>query len=314
MDYHRVAELHHAARATAYASANHHAKATRHRQRAAIHARHSRLSFGGLAKGSEVANADLLGRNLSCPITFELFVDPVVISSGITVERRAIERRLLTSDKCPLTRATITRQLVTNWLVRSIVDDFKLAYGSREGEEWADIRALCNPKPESRPSYVPSAPAVAVEDTDQVLQVKRYVQMPYEELERLSEGNDDVAHREIVRRYILYRATMRDLSYAYDGSTKLPGGVVNETADEVARNRAGFGIPTEDLLGFIRTREAAQLERFGAMHLSAFARHVAASTETDVPFKLLFGLPVTTEYDEECQYGDGSEEDFWYGA
>lgn len=260
-----------------------------------------------------MANADLLGRSLSCPITLELFVDPVVISSGQTVERRAIERRLATSDKCPVTRATITRHLVPNWLVRSMVDDFKKAYGSRAGDEWEDIRALCNPEQESRPSYVPSAPAVAVEDTEQVLQVKRYVQMPYEELERLSADNDDVAHREIVRRYLLYRATMRDLDDSYD-TTPTAGGVEDETADEVARDRGGFGIPTEDLLGFIRAREAAQLERFGARHLSAFARHVAASTEADVPFKLLFGLPVTTEYDEECQYGDGSEEDFWYGA
>jgi len=253
MDYHRVAELHHAARANAYVSGNHHEKATRHRARAVAHAQLTRLRFGGLAKGSEVANAGLLGRSLSCPITLALFVDPVVISSGQTVDRREIERNLLRgSDRCPVTNVRITRQLVTNWLVVSLVDEFKKAYGSREGDEWGEIRALCHPEQESRPSYWPSEPAVAVEDTEQVLRVKRYVQMPYEELERLSD--DDGAHLETVRRYLLYRATMEDLSDSHDGSVYLPGGVEAETAAEVAMNPAGFGIPTETLLGFIRTR------------------------------------------------------------
>ena len=90
MDYHRMAELHHTARASAYAFG---AKARGHRARAAMHARASRLRFGGPAAG-EAANAEALGRSLSCPITLALFVDPVVISTGQTVERIAVERLL----------------------------------------------------------------------------------------------------------------------------------------------------------------------------------------------------------------------------
>jgi hypothetical protein len=161
-----------------------------------------------------------------------------------------------------------------------------------------------------RAAYHASFGAIEAYGTDQALEVRRYVQMPYEELERLSD-DDDGAYREMVRRYLLYRWTMRDLddTYEEENTGLRTADVVDETAAEVADD----AVSTETLLGFIRTREAAQLDRFGAEHLSAFARHVAAATASDVPFKLLFGLPVTTEYNEECLYGDSAEEDFWSG-
>jgi hypothetical protein len=212
MDYHRMAELHHTARASAYASGNH-AKARGHRARAAMHARASRLRFGGPAAG-EAANAEALGRSLSCPITLALFVDPVVISTGQTVERKDIERVLRgpeSSHKCPVSNVRITRALVTNWIVRSIVDVFIKTYGAREGDEWEEVRALCHPKPE--PSAAAAPPAVA--DTEEAAKVKLYVQMPYEELVRLSDETDDAddddAFREMVRRSDLYLSVMTDL-------------------------------------------------------------------------------------------------------
>jgi hypothetical protein len=166
MDYHRMAELHHTARASAYASANH-AKARGHRARAAMHARASRLRFGGPAAG-EAANAEALGRSLSCPITLALFVDPVVISTGQTVERKDIERVLRgpeSTHKCPVSNVRITRVLVTNWLVRSMVDYFINTYGAREGDEWEGVRALCHPEPE--PSSAAAAAAAVGEGTDE---------------------------------------------------------------------------------------------------------------------------------------------------
>lgn len=121
---------------------------------------------------------------------------------------------------------------------------------------------------------------------------------------------DDGAFREIVRRYLLYRATSSDLDDAYDEESTglLMADVVDETAGEVACDV----VSTDALLGFIREREHAQLRRFGAQHLTALARHTAASNASDVPFKLLFGLPVTTDYNEECIYGYTADQDFWY--
>ena len=88
---------------------------------------------------------------------------------------------------------------------------------------------------------------------------------------------------------------MRELDDYYNESQNtglLDGGVVDETAGEVANDV----MSTETLLGLIRARENNQLRRFGAQHLTAFARH--ASTASDVPFKHLFGLPVTRDPEE----------------
>jgi hypothetical protein len=88
---------------------------------------------------------------------------------------------------------------------------------------------------------------------------------------------------------------MRELDDYYNESQNtglLDGGVVDETAGEVANDV----MSTETLLGLIRARENDQLRRFGAQHLTAFARH--ASTASDVPFKHLFGLPVTRDPEE----------------
>jgi hypothetical protein len=313
MDYHRMAELHHTARASAYASVNH-AKATGHRARAAMHARASRLRFGGPAAG-EAANAEALGLSLSCPISLALFVDPVVISTGQTVERTHIERVLRgpeSTHRCPVSNVSITRALVTNWLVRSIVDDFIKTYGAREGDEWEGARALCHPKPEPSAAAAAAAAPLAVADTEEAAKVKMYVQMPYEELVRLSDETDDAddddAFREIVRRCDLYRWIMIDLDDYYDNGENtghLPGDVVAETAGEVANDV----LSTEALLGLIRARENNQLRRFGAQHLTAFARHEAAATASDVPFKLLFGLPITMdreEYEDKCVFGQNA--------
>ena len=139
-------------------------------------------------------------------------------------------------------------------------------------------------------------------------------QMPYEELSRLSDGTEeDFAYREMVRRYVVYRWTVIDLlecrSWYLENTGFLQEEIVDETAVEVADDT----VTTATLLGFIRAREGDQLRRFGAEHLTAFARHDAASTASLVPFKLLFGLPVTTErseYEDACLY-DSAVEDFW---
>ena len=114
-----------------------------------------------------------------------------------------------------------------------MVDDFKRAYGSREGDEREEIRELCHPATDAAAEL----PVAVTADTEEAAEVKRHVQMPYEELERLSDdADDDGAHREIVRRYLLYRATSSDLDDAYneENTVLLMADVVDETAGEVA--------------------------------------------------------------------------------
>ena len=59
--------------------------------------------------------------HLRCPITHEMFRDPVVLQSGHTYEREAIEQHLRNDRTDPLTRARIGTAPVTNRIARNAV-------------------------------------------------------------------------------------------------------------------------------------------------------------------------------------------------
>jgi hypothetical protein len=142
--YHRLASVHHAAKADVYESTRMRAKAAAHRARADWHAHFGRRQrFGNTPHGTELYNAEQLLISLSDPISDELFVDPVFVSSGHTFEREAIVAWLSTKTMCPITKRPITSVLVPNHHARSIVGAFISAYGNRTGGEWADIRDAC---------------------------------------------------------------------------------------------------------------------------------------------------------------------------
>jgi SUMO ligase MMS21 Smc5/6 complex component len=62
---------------------------------------------------------------LTCPITHQIFSDPVIISDGHTYECDAIIRWLQTSDISPLTGSQC-KDLIPNYLVNSIVDQYMI--------------------------------------------------------------------------------------------------------------------------------------------------------------------------------------------
>jgi hypothetical protein len=63
---------------------------------------------------------------LTCPITHELFQDPMVASDGHTYERAAIARVIETTGVSPLTRERLTGELFPNRLIRSLLRDFEV--------------------------------------------------------------------------------------------------------------------------------------------------------------------------------------------
>lgn len=92
--------------------------------------------------------ADEERRALTCPITGELFVDPVTTCLGNCYERWAITRWLVRSDRDPLTNATLpVKTLYPATLVR------QLAAAARAGDvpaaSWADMagEAVALPHP-----------------------------------------------------------------------------------------------------------------------------------------------------------------------
>ena len=133
--------------------------------------------------------------------------------------------------------------------------------------------------------------------------VKMLVKMPYEEVDRLADqdDDDDYAARELCRRYHTFTQVMSDLrdedSPEGESGLMFPSEVVDETVGDMARN---IGRDVDFVLGLIARHEMTHLERFGA------AKHTACATLASLPsdeiegvaFKLLFGLPVVGSEEE----------------
>ncbi|MCB1108393.1 MAG: ankyrin repeat domain-containing protein, partial [Chlamydiia bacterium] len=62
--------------------------------------------------------------NFTCPITFEVFQEPVIDEHGHTFEKSAIAKHLLQDGKCPISRQPIG-SLTPNLLVAQAIEEFK---------------------------------------------------------------------------------------------------------------------------------------------------------------------------------------------
>ncbi|CAF1642425.1 unnamed protein product, partial [Didymodactylos carnosus] len=70
--------------------------------------------------------------SLICPITFDLFRDPVVAEDGHTYEREAIISWIRKHGTSPLTREPLTIEaLRPNRTLKKLVDEFEIASRSR---------------------------------------------------------------------------------------------------------------------------------------------------------------------------------------
>ena len=81
--------------------------------------------------------------HLLCPIMREMFRDPVMlVESGHTYEREAIERHLRGSEIDPRSNVRIgTKRVVSNWTVRNAVQAWLAA--NPGSHQTAGIRARC---------------------------------------------------------------------------------------------------------------------------------------------------------------------------
>ena len=79
----------------------------------------------------------------TCSISLSRYTDPVVCSSGHTFERNAIIMQIQTNGKCPITRQPITGQIVPNYALRKVIDDFIEKYKNQKGDHWAPILEFC---------------------------------------------------------------------------------------------------------------------------------------------------------------------------
>ena len=62
---------------------------------------------------------------LTCPISLDLFVDPVIVSSGHTYERQYISKIINDKGNDPLTRQPLKNNIIRNVLVSKLILEFK---------------------------------------------------------------------------------------------------------------------------------------------------------------------------------------------
>jgi hypothetical protein len=74
-------------------------------------------------------NSEEVMKALTCPISYNVFIDPVICSDGHTYERKYIEDWLEISNKSPMTGEIIfSRHLYPNHLVKSMLKNCKKSY------------------------------------------------------------------------------------------------------------------------------------------------------------------------------------------
>jgi len=68
---------------------------------------------------------DDIPNELICPITEEIFFDPVMTSDGQTYERKAIEIWLRDHDTSPISNSKLpNKNLIPNFVIKKLVNDF----------------------------------------------------------------------------------------------------------------------------------------------------------------------------------------------
>ena len=80
-----------------------------------------------------VFDSEEIRKSLTCPISFNIFINPVIASDGHTYERRDIELWISKSNKSPMTGKILeSYDLYPNYLAKSIIKNCKKVYKNKE--------------------------------------------------------------------------------------------------------------------------------------------------------------------------------------
>ena len=94
------------------------------------------------ADASKVMNQ--IDEELSCPISRDIFKDPVTCSSGHTFERDSIKSWFQQfGNTCPKSRMVITNYIVPNYALRTVLENFVEKYENQKGDIWEPIVDSC---------------------------------------------------------------------------------------------------------------------------------------------------------------------------
>jgi hypothetical protein len=71
-----------------------------------------------------------------CPISREIFLEPVLIQSGYTFEKEYIDKWFKNNNTCPLTRKIIDKQYYLNLVLKNIICDFLEKYPEYKNDQY----------------------------------------------------------------------------------------------------------------------------------------------------------------------------------
>ena len=70
--------------------------------------------------------SDDMKKTFTCPISYNVFVDPVICSDGHTYERKYIEDWFKISDKSPMTgKNVLSKEFYPNYLLKVLLNAYK---------------------------------------------------------------------------------------------------------------------------------------------------------------------------------------------
>ena len=81
-------------------------------------------------------NSVLSRDNITCPITRLIFYEPVILSDGKTYEKDYIVKWLKNNKTSPLTREIINSDIISNDIIKKIVDDYLLVFPNEKNNQY----------------------------------------------------------------------------------------------------------------------------------------------------------------------------------
>ena len=112
---------------------------------------------------TSTSNEDGIPEEFICPLTLELYKNPVMTRWGHTYERDAIIEWLHTHDECPLTRNSMTlRDIIPNRVLREQIQTWK----SKQKQATTKGKGKSKPKKKTKRVVVPPQEAVEEDITE----------------------------------------------------------------------------------------------------------------------------------------------------
>lgn len=82
------------------------------------------ISYKEILWENRIKKIKNIPEDFKCPISLEIMIDPVIIDSGITFDKKNIEEWFINQNTCPLTREVIEKKYIPNKILKTMILEF----------------------------------------------------------------------------------------------------------------------------------------------------------------------------------------------